>query len=238
MPFAAVYPNETGVIFPAILPEIRNPLPLSKMALFRYNERNTSKKPMGTQTQNLHLVSNEQKAAAKAALQERLGWPVELKRAMICIPTGLTESTGGNLFEEVLPGLLTLPVQLCVLGKGSEHYGRLCTKLSKERPHQVAIIPSKSEQVEEMLRASDMALLLNPSEKDFFNLLSRYGIVPVSVSCDGVTNYNPNQESGTGFVYEGETHWHCFGALIRAMETYRFPFDWKTIQRNGLEMID
>lgn len=185
-----------------------------------------------------HLVNNEQKTEAKVALQKRLGWPAEPKRALVCIPMGLSETTGGTLFEEVVEGLLTLPVQLLVLGKGSEHYGRLCTKLSKEKPHQVAIIPSKDEQIEEMLKASDIALLLSAPTADMTTNFARFGIVPISPKTEGVLNYNPNQESGTGFVYDGTTCWHCFGAAVRAMETYRFPFDWKTIQRNGLELID
>ncbi|MEK7545311.1 MAG: hypothetical protein AAB551_04240 [Patescibacteria group bacterium] len=55
-------------------------------------------------------------------------------------------------------------------------------------------------------------------------------IVPVAFSeCRGVTNYHPNRETGNAFTFEKKDQWHVFAALIRAMETYRFPFDWKCI---------
>lgn len=141
------------------------------------------------------------------------------------------------MFEELLPGLLTLPVQILILGKGSEHFGRLCTKYAKEKPHQVAIIPSDNASMQQMLRASDIALFCTEQNKDMIDTILHYGIVPITPAGSAASNYNPNQESGNAFTYEGDTAWHCFAGAVRALETYRFPFDWKTIQRNGLETL-
>src|SRR5207244_419988 len=84
---------------------------------------------MTPNTTHMRLTSTEEKAVAKETLQKELGWPVEPKRACVCIPAGLSDTAGGTLFEETVAGLLTLPIQLLILGKGSEHFGRLCTKL-------------------------------------------------------------------------------------------------------------
>lgn len=192
---------------------------------------------MSAPTPKVQLTSQEEKSAAKAQLQEHLGWPVEPKRACVCIPTGLTEAEGGALFEQIMEGLLTLPVQVLILGKGSEHYGKLCTKFAKEKPHQVAIIPSDSASMQQMLRAADIALFCSPQAEEMYRNIFLCGIVPVAPAGKGIQNYNPNQESGCAFTYESSTAWHCFAAVVRAMETYKFPFDWKTIQRNGLETL-
>lgn len=192
---------------------------------------------MAQQTTNAHLTSAEEKATAKAALQKELGWQLEPRRAVICVPTGLSEAAGGAIFEELVGGLPVLQAQIVILGKGSEHFGRLCTKLAKERGHQVAIVPSDNASVAAMLKASDIALFLTAPNRSMVETMIGHGIVPVCPQCEDVQNYNPNQESGIGFTYDGETGWHCFAALTRCLETFRFPFDWKTIQRNGLESL-
>ena len=38
-----------------------------------------------------------------------------------------------------------------------------------------------------------------------------------------------------GFMFEKITVWHAFAAVVRALETYRFPFDWKTIQKHCMQ---
>lgn len=192
---------------------------------------------MSSSAPKAHLTSHEEKAVSKAALQARLGWPAEPRRACVCLPTGLTESDGGPLFEQVMEGVLTLPVQVLILGKGSEHYGKLCTRLAKEKPHQVAIIPSDASSLQDMLRAADVALFCSPQAADMYRSSFLYGIVPVAPAGADVQNYNPNQESGNAFTFDAQTPWHCFAAVVRAVETYKFPFDWKTIQRNGLETL-
>lgn len=60
------------------------------------------------------------------------------------------------------------------------------------------------------------------------------GIVPIaSVDLRNAVNYDPNHETGNSFVFEKKDAWQIFAATVRAIETYRFPFDWKWIIRNG-----
>ncbi|MBI3332190.1 hypothetical protein HYZ99_04530 [Candidatus Peregrinibacteria bacterium] len=182
--------------------------------------------------------SLEQKVANKTALQKELGWPAEPKRPLLCLPAGMTDELGGDLLEEILPGLLTLPVELLILGKGPASYGALFTKLAKENRHRVAIIPAEEDAIRKMYAAADMALFFTDPKamKELVHCL-RYGVVPVAPASSVLENYDPIQESGTAFTYEKPTTWHCFTAIVRAMETHRFPFDWRTIQRYGMESV-
>ena len=50
-------------------------------------------------------------------------------------------------------------------------------------------------------------------------------------------NYNPVQESGTSFLYDKDNHWQCFAAIVRALETFIFPFDWRTIQKQCIKSV-
>ena len=174
----------------------------------------------------------EGKVQNKTALQEELGWPEESKIPLLCLPAGMTDDLGGKVLQELLPGLLTLPVQIVILGKGSAAYGTIFTKMAKDYPHRIAILENKEEMIHKMYAASDMALFLaNTSDMAEVDYALSYGVVPVAPESENLKNYDPNQENGTAFLYEGSTVWHAFGALVRALETFRFPYDWKTIQK-------
>ncbi|MBU0766620.1 hypothetical protein KKF55_02460 [Patescibacteria group bacterium] len=178
----------------------------------------------------------ENKVKNKTALQKELGWPAEPKRMMLCLPAGMTDALGGKLMEELLPGLLSLPVELLIRGKGSAQYGELFTKLSKENSHRIAIIPDTEEAVHAMYAAADAAIYFANSSglKELHESL-RFGVVPITPNCEDIESYDPIQESGCAFTYEELNVWHCFAAVVRALETQKFPFDWRTVQRYCME---
>lgn len=181
------------------------------------------------------MKSLQDKVENKIALQRELGWPAEAKRAMLCLPCGMSDELGGHLLKEVLPGILSLPVEIVIRGKGSAAYGSLFSQLTKSYGHRIAILPNDDDTVRKMYAASDMALFLSdPSALPELRHCLDYGIVPISPACGDLTNYDPNQEAGNAFTFEKPTVWHCFAAAVRAMETYRFPFDWRTIQKHAM----
>lgn len=64
------------------------------------------------------------------------------------------------------------------------------------------------------------------------------GCVPVSkLDGDGTINYNPLQEKGNGFYFKNPTKWEVFTAIIRALETYQFPYDWENLIREILKKV-
>ncbi len=181
----------------------------------------------------------EHKAENKSAFQEELGWIPEPKQPVLCIPTGITDALGGSLLEQVLPGLMALPVSIIIRGRGSKKYGDLFTKLSSDAAHRISIINDDETNIRKMLAGSDISLFLTDHDDDeMLENCLRYGTVPVSLKRGIIDNYNPVQESGNAFVYDSENPWLCFGALVRALETFKFPYDWRTIQRHAIESID
>lgn len=179
----------------------------------------------------------DEKTRHKTQMQKQLGWIEEGKRAVVCLPLGMTDELGGALLKDLLPGLLSLPVEILIRGKGGAAYGTLFTDLAAKHKDRIAIVPNQDGAVKQMLAASDMALFLTtPSAEDIRQCLAA-GVVPVSVAAELLDDYNPNQETGNAFVFTKETVWHAYGALVRAMETFRFPYDWKTIQLHGLESM-
>jgi len=180
----------------------------------------------------------ERKIESKLALQQSLGWPAEPKRPMLCLPAGMSEKLGGNVLEELLPGLLTLPAEILVVGKGSSTYGTLFTTLAKEHRHRIHIVADKEDPLRRMYEAADMALFLSdPKSMKELQQCFTSGIVPVSLASSALDDYDPVQESGNAFLFASPNAWQCFAALVRAMETYKLPFDWRTIQKNGMETL-
>ena len=198
--------------------------------------------PKLTPASNAHIAqkydakSLDKKVKNKTDLQKDIGWPMEPKRAVLCLPLGMTDTLGGELFEELLPGLLSLPIEILVLGKGSEKYGKLFTKLSNEKKHRLHIVPNDRNEIYRMVAAADMSLFLaDPTEDDAtLRECLRYGAVPILPAGSPVEEYDPIQESGHSFMFEDASAWNCFAAIVRALESYRFPYDWRSIQKEGM----
>ncbi|MSR68044.1 hypothetical protein EXS65_04480 [Candidatus Peribacteria bacterium] len=180
----------------------------------------------------------EHKMENKTALQEELGWVAEPKQPVVCISTGMTDVLGGALMEGVMEGLLELPVSIVIRGRGSKKYGEFFVELAKKHSHRVAIVPDDEEHLRSLLAGSDIALFFSESDPTDIENALRYGTIPVSLPSELLANYNPVQESGNAFVYENASAWLCFGSLVRALETFKFPYDWRTIQKNAIESMD
>ncbi|PIP65198.1 hypothetical protein COU77_03705 [Candidatus Peregrinibacteria bacterium CG10_big_fil_rev_8_21_14_0_10_49_16] len=182
------------------------------------------------------VQSPEEKAEHKSALQSALGWPKEARLPLICIPTELTDALGGNLLLDLLPGLLSLPVQILIRGCGNASYGNAMTALQKEYEHKIAIIPNTEKDTTAMLLAADIAVFCSdPQDVPELKACMGAGVIPVTPKTSQVQEYNPIQENGYAFFYQSPSHWHAFAAVVRAIETYRFPYDWRTIQKECIK---
>lgn len=181
----------------------------------------------------------EHKCENKKALQEDVGWIEEAKQPILCFPTGSSDSLGGALLEAVLPGLLETNVGIVIRGRGSKKYGETFTALAGQHPHRIAIIQDNERMVRRMLAGADMAIFFAEQDEagERENAL-RYGTIPISLPMQGLENYNPVQESGNSFIFSSPTHWQCFAAVVRALETFKFPYDWRTIQRHAMDSME
>lgn len=169
----------------------------------------------------------------KLSFQKELGWPAEPKIPLLCISGGMTGNQGGAEFEEVLPGILSLNCQMIVRGIGSEKYGNLFTKLEQEHGHRIKIIKDDDTLRRKIYAAADMSLFFAPDGDELLNCLA-YGSVPIAPTQDLLEDYNPAQESGNAFLAELCTPWNWFAALVRGIETYKLPYDFRTIQKHAM----
>ena len=184
------------------------------------------------------LRTLEAKIENKLAFQQELGWVKEPKIPLLCIPGGMSEAQGGKELKEVLPGILSLNCQILVRGIGSEEYGKLFTMLEREYPHRVKILRDEEALERKMYAASDLGLFFASQKEgeELLNCLS-YGVVPIAPKQAPLEDYNPVQESGNAFLADPHTPWTWFAALVRSLETYKLPYDFRTIQRHCMETV-
>lgn len=85
--------------------------------------------------------------------------------------------------------------------------------------------------IDEYLLAADMAVVFEEHIRDIKNIMEKGAVIVGWEKSPYLQNYNPNEETGNGFTYASFSPWDIFTALVRANETYRFPFDWQNIIR-------
>lgn len=81
------------------------------------------------------------------------------------------------------------------------------------------------------LKKAHMAVILDEN-LEMIRKAWEHGVVTITSKFnDKIEDYNPNSESGNSFVFENANEWEVFAAIVRALETYKFPYDWKYIVR-------
>lgn len=132
-------------------------------------------------------------------------------------------STQKKMVKAVIEGLNVVDVNVVVLADDKASLEGEGTYLNYSRSNR-----------NKLLQAADMALIFDFS--DIEELLLN-GIIPISGKRPEIADYNPNHETGNSFIYSKKSPWSVFAALVRAVETFRFPYDWKHIVRQGVRSV-
>ena len=135
------------------------------------------------------------------------------------------EDSHRDAVERFLEGTCSLAVEVVVVAD---------TDLDSFSHPNVHYVPYSEKSRKNLMEASDIMIAL-PSN-DLEEMLMN-GVIPISHVHDLIDDYNPNSEKGNGFVYgsvKEVDQWKMFAALIRALETYKFPYDWRNIIRTGM----
>ncbi|MBL4694599.1 hypothetical protein JKY72_04490 [Candidatus Gracilibacteria bacterium] len=85
-----------------------------------------------------------------------------------------------------------------------------------------------------LMEAADLALCFEFNDVEEMLL---HGIIPVSAERPDLMDYDANHETGYGFIYKNTGVWGVFAALVRAVETFKFPYDWKHIMQEGIRAV-
>lgn len=84
----------------------------------------------------------------------------------------------------------------------------------------------------QIYRAANFYLSLTSTPNDIASLKNAcmYSTVPIiHEALKGFKDYNPIAENGNSFTFKNINAWEIYAALVRALETFRFPYDWQNI---------
>ena len=96
----------------------------------------------------------------------------------------------------------------------------------------IAVLERKSDDIPE---DADMIVFFSPNE-EMLKKAWEQGVVPITDIFDSaIEDYNPNSEVGNAFIYKSKNAWAIYAAIIRAVETFKFPYDWKYIMRSCMK---
>jgi starch synthase len=189
------------------------------------------------------LHSLERKVENKLALQREGGLVPDPSIPLAGIVSRLAKQKGFDLLEPILGPLLDeAGLQMVLLGTGDEHYQGFFRRVAERYPGQLAIVLGFDVGLAQRIYAG-ADLFLMPSRYEPCGLgqmiAMRYGTVPVvrrtGGLADTVADYSPQTGEGNGFVFERYTPHACFVALLRAMEAFRRPAEWRLLQHRGME---
>lgn len=166
----------------------------------------------------------KQKKEVKKFLAQKLEFNSRKPLLGIVLDKELSQGREETL-KKILEGTAHIDVQVVILA--DTNLGIFSV------PHMV-VLPYSRNNRKIIMQASDMALGFEFSDVEEMLL---NGTIPVSSIRREMVDYNPNRETGNSFVYKNDDYWCIFAALVRALETFKFPYDWTNIIRQGLEMV-
>ena len=178
----------------------------------------------------------------KKILTEKTGLPFDENKPVIGIVSRLVEQKGLDLIAEVLEKLITLNVQLVILGTGSEEYHKILKNAAERFPDNIAVVFKFDEELAHLIEAgSDMFLMPSRFEPCGLNQMYslRYGTVPIVRKTGGladtITDFVQEPDKGNGFVFQEYSVNAMLNALQNAIKAFNDRKSWSKIQRRGMK---
>ncbi|MDR3289359.1 MAG: glycogen synthase GlgA [Peptococcaceae bacterium] len=185
--------------------------------------------------------SLSKKEENKLYLQELLNLQVRGNVPLIAFVSRLVPQKGLDLILHVLNEILTMDVQLVVLGAGEKHYEDALAQFAASNAHKMAITFSYDEVLAHKIYAA-ADILLMPSLYEPCGLTQmigmRYGVIPVVRETGGLKDtvipYDENTGEGNGFSFANYNAHELLFALQRAVkEYYDEKLKWKGLVENA-----
>jgi starch synthase len=194
--------------------------------------------------QKYNRRSLDKKSINKTDLQEELLLSIDASTPMIGMVSRLVEQKGLDIILESLPTLLTMPVQLVILGTGGIHYEMQLSEWAQKYPDRIKVIIGYNETLAHRIEAaSDVYLMPSTFEPCGLNQLYslRYGTLPIVTHVGGLADTvtdaseeNINNGTANGFVLKQQSTTSLLATIQRALTLYQKPEIWRQLQTNAM----
>lgn len=181
------------------------------------------------------------KTLNKVAVQDRLHLKVEPDTMLLGLVGRLTTQKGIELLVQILPALMSMGVQVCVLGSGDSPLEQALGDQAGAYPGRVAVRIGFDEGLAHLIEAgADAFLMPSVFEPCGLNQMysQAYGTPPIVHRVGGLADTVRDDQAGegTGFVFDAPTGAAFLAAVERAHTAYGQRDRWRQIQRNGMAL--
>lgn len=206
-----------------------------------YEEFNPAKDPDISARYSVRTVAR-QRLKNRHALQEKMGLPKDDDIFILGFVGRLSDQKGIDLLSDIAPTLFeNLPFQLTVVGTGDTKYREFFQNLTLKYPDRMAAHLFYDEKLPKLIFAGADAVLV-PSKYEPAGLVPmeamRYGAVPIvrrtGGLADSVEDYSPDEDKGTGFLFNNYDQYALLIAIVRAWQTYHNKKEWRGLITRGM----
>lgn len=183
----------------------------------------------------------KERSKNKEILRQKFNLPQGDSKFILGMVSRLSEQKGLDiLIEAIGPMLDNFNFELVIVGQGDSKYMSFFSELEKNYPNIKAHLSYDAILPHFVFAGADAILIPSKFEPCGLTQMEamRYGAVPIARKtgglADSVEDYDPTEQTGTGFVFEKFDKFALFGTMIRALETYKYPKLWEGIQKRAM----
>jgi len=182
------------------------------------------------------------KDACKEVLCKKMGFLEKTCNLPLLAMIGrLAAQKGFDMFAQILPDLMKLPVNLVILGTGDAAIEKNILDTEKLYPGRLKLLSRFDEEMAHLIEAG-ADIFLMPSRYEPCGLSQmyslRYGTIPVVHATGGldnsVTDVLLHPESGTGFKFYNYEPKAFLETIKSALELIKDPIEWVQIQKRAM----
>jgi len=160
---------------------------------------------------------------------------------MIGIVTSLVKQKGLDLIIDKLEELLSLDIQIVLLGNGEEYYEDIFQFYASRYPSRISTnIVFDEKTAQQIYAASDMFLMPSLFEPGGIEQLIalKYGSIPIIHETGGLKDtvifYSKYTGNGNGFSFNNYRSDELLDAVNRALDLYKDKASWNKLIRNAM----
>ncbi len=110
--------------------------------------------------------------------------------------------------------------------------------LSEQYNGQFELFEFSGDNEKRIIRKSNVVLFLDKPNQEKLKRVMKKGIVPIVPFGNTVQNFDAQKETGTGFCFTENNFYECLAMLVRAFETYKFPYDWNNLRKATKKFVN
>jgi len=181
------------------------------------------------------------KQKCKEALFEEFGLKGDIKQPVFGIVGRLAFQKGFDVLASVLPRIVKTGAFVAILGTGEPAVEDALQAAAKKAGAQVGLRIAYDNRIAHLIEAgSDFFVMPSRYEPCGLNQMysMRYGTAPVVHAVGGLrdTVIDYDQDDASGFAFAGLTPSNLYCSMVRAVELYRRPKDFKKLRKRIMEL--